>query len=181
MKGKTLEETKREALQAVASGITPANIAAELDISLGTVYKWVAESGTLKNLKAARDAGVCEDYSAAEMTVAEVATRYDISTATVYKILTVHKVELHGRRQQVTAAETDTIIAMYNGGATLREIRSATGRSQYAIYNALGESATPIKFRHPRLPPTESNKLDEPTTSTTEPNKPTNAPNEANK
>lgn len=145
----TQDITEEELVQMATEGVDPETIAAELQLSLPSVYRIMGKHGILAQRRAERNAAIIEDYKRNEITTMEILDKYGISNFTLYYILRQNNVPRRetqpNPQREATVAK---VIQLYTEtDMTVAEIEREVGKSSTFIYRVLAQHNVPRRTR----------------------------------
>ena len=147
-----MEEDKiQEILLMHDAGITPANIAAELNASVQTVRRLLKERGRepLSKVKPLDEEGIAKAYQAGE-SVPKILKDFHINYGVLYRVLQENEVPLRKvAGASVTNMRIERAVELYLAGAPLWSIKQETGVPQPTLHAELHKRE--ITLRRPRL------------------------------
>lgn len=138
-------DEKQEAAVMSESGISAAEIAKELGVSVATVYNWLESSDAVKQQRQERDSLLVAAYKEG-WAIWKVCNTFNVSQGTLYNVL--HKYDIQMRRGH-DSGHDDVIVSMYKDGETLCDIMHATGHSLGYIYKVLDRNKVPRRRGSP--------------------------------
>jgi len=145
-----VEARNTEIINMHLAGLDPRAIAAEMDVSEGTVRKVIKESGVEAQ---ARESGlptvaITEKYTS-DVQVSEILREFGITYTQLYRILAEENVPIRKvANADARARQLDEAVALYEQGVPIHQIVSDTGINQPTLHAELHKREVPL--RRPR-------------------------------
>lgn len=134
-------DVRSEVARRVRLGEDPALLAAEFDVTLQTVRRWLAAAGLSELRKPAADpAAVVAAYASGEP-LRVIAKRFGVDDKTVLKI--VRRSGQPMRRPRLTREVREEILARRRSGEKAAEIAAELGVSYSTVWRVIGGGGVP--------------------------------------